>query len=80
MNKERIIEKAEKIIAKLFKIDPADIKTNMTPDDIESWDSLGQLMLINDLEKEFCIKFEIEEIFEIMSIEDIYNILERKKR
>jgi len=80
MDRVDIIEKAEKVIAKSFKIDPSGIKTNMTPDDIESWDSLGQLMLINDLEKEFCIKFEIEEIFEIMSIEDIYNILERKKR
>ena len=50
----------------------------MTAEDIELWDSLGQLILISNLEKEFNVIFELEEIFEIMSIRDIINILERK--
>ena len=72
------MDKVAKIIAEVFKIGSEKIKTEMTPDDIELWDSLGQLFLINRLEGEFGITFEIQEIFEIMSIGDIYSILERK--
>lgn len=73
------MDKVKEIIAKVFKIDAEKIKTEMTPDDIELWDSLGQLVLINNLEKEFNIVLEVEEIFEILSIGDIYSILRRKK-
>ena len=52
---------------------------DMTPADIELWDSLGQLMLINNLEKEFNVIFELDEIFEIISIADVLTILKRKE-
>ena len=73
------MDKIREIVSRVFKIDPKDIKMEMTPDDIEQWDSLGQLALINALEGEFKIFFDIEEIFEIISIGNIYDILKRKK-
>ncbi len=73
------MDKIREIVSRVFKIDPEDIKMEMTPDDIEQWDSLGQLALINALEGEFKIFFDIEEIFEIISIGNIYDILKRKK-
>ena len=50
----------------------------MTPKDIETWDSLSQLNLISAIEKEFQIKLEIDEIFTVMKIGDIYEILSKK--
>ena len=72
------MDKVKEIIAECFKIDPSKITMEMTPDNVENWDSLGQLMLISNLEKELNMTFAIEEIFEIMSIGDIYKILTRK--
>ena len=72
------MDKIKRIIAEVFKIDPETIGMEMAPGDIEAWDSLGQLFLIERLEKEFGIKLDVEEIFEIMSIRDIYRILKRK--
>ena len=74
-----MMEKVKEIIARVFKIDVGSVTAEMTPDDVEVWDSLGQLTLINALEKEFDVVFETEEIFEIMKIGDIFDILERKK-
>ena len=73
------MDKVKEIIAKVFEINSEKIRPEMTPEDIERWDSLGQLMLISDLEKEFNIVFNMDEIFEIVNIEDIYKILKRKK-
>lgn len=69
----------KEIIASVFEIDVDDIRMEMTSDDIEKWDSLGQLKLISTLEKEFNVIFEMEEIFNILSIKDVYRILLQKK-
>ena len=73
-----IEDKVKQITSETFKVNKNDIIMEMTAEDIELWDSLGQLMLISNLEKEINVVFELEEIFEIMSIRDIINILERK--
>ena len=70
--------KLEEIIAKVFELDISKIKKEMTPLDIEMWDSLSQLNLISAIEKEFQIKLEIDEIFTVMKIGDIYEILSKK--
>ena len=70
--------KLEEIIANIFELDPSQIKKEMTPVDIETWDSLSQLNLISAIEKEFQIKLEIDEIFTVMKIGDIYDLLSKK--
>ena len=70
--------KLEEIIANIFELDHSQIKKEMTPADIETWDSLSQLNLISAIEKEFKIKLEIDEIFTVMKIGDIYDLLSKK--
>ena len=70
--------KLEEIIAKVFELDISKIKKEMTPLDIEMWDSLSQLNLVSSIEKEFQIKLEIDEIFTVMKIGDIYDLLSKK--
>ena len=70
--------KLEEIIAKVFELDISQIEKEMTPADIEMWDSLSQLDLISTIEKEFQIKFEFDEIFTVVKIGDIYNLLSKK--
>ena len=70
--------KLEEIIANIFELDTSQIKKEMTPADIETWDSLSQLNLISAIEKKFQIKLEIDEIFTVMKIGDIYDLLSKK--
>ena len=70
--------KLEEIIAKVFELDISQIEKEMTPADIEMWDSLSQLDLISTIEKEFKIKLEFDEIFTVVKIGDIYNLLRKK--
>ena len=72
------MNKILKLISNVFEIDSSIIDMEMTPDEIESWDSLTQLLLINSIEEEFEIVLEIEEIFSIMKIGDIYDVLSKR--
>ena len=72
------MDKLKEIIANIFELEPSQIKKEMTPADIETWDSLSQLNLISTIEKEFQIKLEIDEIFTVMKIGDIYSLLSKK--
>ena len=47
-----IEDKVKQIISETFKVRRNDITMEMTAEDIELWDSLGQLILISNLEKE----------------------------
>jgi acyl carrier protein len=68
----------DNIISDVFEIEVSNIDYSMTPDDIEKWDSLGNLILINTIEAKFKITLEVEEIFSIEKIEDIYELLRKR--
>ncbi len=72
------MDRLTSIISEVFELDQSEISLDMTPDDIEIWDSLSQLSLINSIEEEFGIILEIEEIFSIFKIGDIYELLKNK--
>ena len=71
------MQDVDNIISDVFEIDVSDIEYSMTPDDIERWDSLGNLILINTIEDKFNITLDVEEIFSIEKIEDIYELLRK---
>jgi acyl carrier protein len=75
MNNYAEIQRINNIIATVFEIDICDINESLTPEDIEKWDSMGQLFLIISIENEFGTTLNIDEIFSINNIGDIYKVL-----
>lgn len=60
----------------LFELDVVD-KT-CSQQTCEKWDSMGQLNLVVELESEFDVSLEPEEIGEMTSFQDIIRILKSK--
>lgn len=54
------------------------IDTSCSQDSCDSWDSLRHLNLMLELEEEFNIEFEPEEIAEMKSFKKVKEIIERK--
>ncbi len=69
-------EKILKVLKETFDLDTID--TNISQQNCEAWDSMGQLNLVADLEDAFDISLEPEEIGEMKSFEDIVRILKSK--
>lgn len=69
-------EKVLEILKDLFELDTVDTTCSQTT--CEKWDSMGQLNLVVELESEFDVTLEPEEIGEMKSYDDIIRILKSK--
>ena len=64
-------EKIYTIISKVFGVSLSDINDDSGPETIESWDSFNGLVLVDELENIFNVKFTISEITDVKNIHDI---------
>ena len=69
-------EKVLSILKTVFELDSVDVNCSQTT--CEKWDSMGQLNLVVELESEFDITIEPEEIGEMVCFDDIIRILKTK--
>tara|TARA_B100001540_G_C15816267_1_gene647655 strand:+ start:1704 stop:1943 length:240 start_codon:yes stop_codon:yes gene_type:complete len=63
------------IVAKVFSIPESSINDQSGPENIESWDSFNGLVLLDELEHHFNVKFSISEISNIKTLADIKECL-----
>ena len=68
----------KKVMSAVFEIPVEEINNESSPDTIESWDSLKHMQLVVALEEEFEIKFEDDEIVELLNYLLIFNIIKGK--
>ena len=66
-----ISKKLYDIISKVFSVQISEINDESSPETIESWDSFNGLILVDELESNFNIKFSISEIIDVKNVKDI---------
>ena len=72
------METLAELVARVLDINKLDIADDSSPETISSWDSFNSLMLIAELEKNFNVKFSIDEVTEIKHVRSIKDLLEKK--
>ncbi len=55
------------------------ITQNTTANDVDEWDSLGHIMLIQAIEEKFKIEFDLDELLEFNQVGDIIEAVKKKK-
>ena len=70
--------KVLEILKSVFELDSVD--STCSQENCEKWDSMGQLNLVVELESEFDVTLEPEEIAEMTSFEKVIRILKNKKQ
>jgi len=68
----------KKILSSLLKIDINEITNQTSSKDIESWDSFNTLNIVVEVEKEFGIVINLEELITLKTFLDLKNILRSK--
>jgi acyl carrier protein len=66
------------VFDKAFGFDPKSFSTQLAPEDVPNWDSIGHMNLVAALEQEFNLQFEVDEIMEMSSPQKILDILKAK--
>lgn len=61
----------------VFNIDENKIRLIDTKEDIESWDSIGHLQLIMNIEAEFGVKLNTEDVVNIDSVEKCVDVVNK---
>ena len=67
-------EKLYQIVSKVFNVDNSKIDDETSPENLEEWDSFNFYVLLDEIENEFNIKFDLDETLEIKKISDIKKI------
>ena len=71
-------EKLYQIISEVFNIEIGKIDETTSPESLEQWDSFNFYVLLNEIEKEFNIKFDIDETLEIKKIGHFKVLLQKR--
>ena len=72
----KIEERVIKIIAEAIEVESNKIDEDTAIGDFPNWDSMGQLIIITSLEKEFDIKFDPEDIMDLEDVGDMISAIE----
>ena len=64
-------EKLYNIISKVFSVPISEINDESSPETIESWDSFNGLILVDEIESNFNVKFSVSEIIDVKNVKDI---------
>ena len=70
-------EKLYQIISNAFNVESSKINDETSPENLEEWDSFNFYVLLDELENEFNIKFDLDETLEIKKVEDFKEILKK---
>ena len=63
------------IVANVMEVQVSQIDDDSGPETIENWDSFRGLILFEELEAKFNVKFTLNELLNVKKIRDIKNIL-----
>ena len=78
MNEQQIYEKLEEIFMDVFDLDEVDLFEDTTADDIDEWDSLEHINLIEAVEKEFGMKFKMGEVSTMKNVGEMVKIIKSR--
>ena len=73
-----VVDRLAKVFHETFGLDPGRFSQDTAPDDVSNWDSIGHMNLVANLEKEFGVQFEVDDIMEMSSAGKILELLQAK--
>ncbi len=71
------MKRLNSILSKVLGIDESLITDKTSPQNVDAWDSFNGLLLVSELEKEFNVKFTMDEVMSVKCVKDIKECLKR---
>lgn len=72
-----MMKSVEEVLGKVLNIDQSRITDETGPSNTDAWDSFSGLLLVTELEKNFNVKFTIDEVVSVKKVSDIKAILNK---
>lgn len=78
MTREEVFEKINEVFRDVFEDEDIVVSDSTTADDIDDWDSLEHINLVNAIEDEFDIKFDMGQIVTMKNVGEMVDIILEK--
>ena len=78
MTESSIIEKLQEIFRGVFEDKTLVINPETSAKDVDNWDSMNHILLITEIESQFNISFEMDDLIEMKSVGDMVAAILRK--
>lgn len=76
MDKKEIINQLTEIFRNVFSEDTIELREDMTPEDVENWDSLTNMMMIEEIQQHFNIRFKLKQLPNLKNVGSIVDAIE----
>ncbi len=77
MTEQEILNAVQDIFRDNFDDDTLEITCSTCADDIEDWDSLEQINLLTAMEKQFGVKFKLDDVRGLANVGDMVDLIIR---
>ncbi len=78
MNKKDIMDLLTLTIRRVFENNSIEISDSTTADDVDEWDSLAHISLIEEIEKVFKVKFALGELMKLQNVGQMADLILKK--
>lgn len=78
MSRDEVFVRVQEIFRDIFDDETLEIFDETGAEDIEDWDSLEQINILVAIEKEFSIKFSIDDVESLENVGQTIDLIERK--
>lgn len=75
---DKLLKQLEPIFRATFRKEILALHKTTSAKDIDTWDSLSHVLLLNEIEKKFNIQFELDELISFKTVEDIMTSIAAK--
>lgn len=77
MEREEIFKTLTEICEDVFEVTDLELTDDTTADDIEEWDSLTHLSLMNEIELEYGFKFSLAEMKSLKNVGELVDTIQK---
>lgn len=78
MSREEILERVNKVFKEVFDDEEVSVQFESTAADVEGWDSLRHITLIEAVEDEFDMRFQMNEVTGMKDVGEMVDIIAKR--
>lgn len=78
MNKEDILVTIKKSFVKILEHENFELDDLTTAKDVDGWESITHLLIMNEVEKSFNIKFKLMDLMSMENVGDLINVVKKE--
>ena len=75
MSREEVLERLQPVFRDVFDDDDITVTAETTAADVDGWDSLEHINLVNAVEQEFGMKFDMGQILTMKNVGEMADII-----